>query len=107
MTVHVAHEEPGEVRSDGTRNDRANPPRKSGRYGPPIGWLEHEVDEWVRSRTRAATGSRVLPPQPPPAHPVILRDREVEQRTGLNRVQRWRLEQKGKFPRRVHLDSAV
>jgi prophage regulatory protein len=33
----------------------------------------------------------------------MLREREVRQITGLSRVTRWRLEQRGEFPRKVRL----
>lgn len=78
-----------------------------GRYGRPIGWLEHEIDQWVRERIRAATGRPALPPAPPP-HPRIIREKEVQARTSLSRVHRWRLEQMEppRFPRRIYLDGA-
>jgi predicted DNA-binding transcriptional regulator AlpA len=74
-----------------------------GRYGQPIGWFEHEIDGWVHSRIRAATGQPALPPPPPPDHPRILKEAEVLRRTGISRVHRWRLEQVDKFPARIYL----
>jgi predicted DNA-binding transcriptional regulator AlpA len=85
-----------------TEEDTAAP----GRYGRPIGWLEHEIDKWVHDRIRAATGQPAMPPRPPPEHPRIIREKEVHNRTGLSRVHRWRLEQCGRFPRRIYLDDA-
>jgi predicted DNA-binding transcriptional regulator AlpA len=78
-----------------------------GRFGRPIGWLEHEIDRWDGDRIRAATGRPALSPPEPPAHPTILREKEVLRRTGLSRVHRWRLEQMEppKFPRRIYLDD--
>jgi predicted DNA-binding transcriptional regulator AlpA len=89
------------------RNDHDTAAR--GSYGRPIGWLEHEIDAWVHDRIRAATGQPALPKPPPPAHPVILREKEVKRRTSLSRVHRWRLEQMEppKFPRRVYLDDGL
>jgi predicted DNA-binding transcriptional regulator AlpA len=78
-----------------------------GRFGRPIGWVEHEIDQWVYGRIRAGSGQPAMPPTPPPKHPRILREKEVLARTGLSRVHRWRLEQMDppKFPRRIYLDD--
>jgi prophage regulatory protein len=35
----------------------------------------------------------------------LMRDAEVKAKTTLSRAQRWRLEQKGKFPKRVELSG--
>jgi predicted DNA-binding transcriptional regulator AlpA len=78
-----------------------------GRYGRPIAWVEHEIDLWVHNRIRAATGHPALPQPSPSPHPRLIREKEVQRRTGLSRVHRWRLEQMDppKFPRRVYLDD--
>ena len=73
-------------------------------YGEPVGWLEHEIDEWIFTRLRRGGGSARPVPEPP-AHFVILREKEVHRRTGLSRVHRWRLESEGRFPRRVQLSD--
>jgi prophage regulatory protein len=39
-------------------------------------------------------------------HPVrLIREREILERTGLSRTQRWRLEREGRFPTRVQLSD--
>jgi predicted DNA-binding transcriptional regulator AlpA len=87
-------------------NDRDDTPAR-GAFGRPIGWIEQEIDWWIHNRIRAATGRPALPPPEPPAHPVILREKEVQRRTSLSRVHRWRLEKKEppEFPRRIYLDD--
>jgi predicted DNA-binding transcriptional regulator AlpA len=82
-------------------NDRETATR--GRFGRPIGWVETEIDWFVLNSIRIARGQPPLPPPEPPPHPVILREKEVHRRTGISRVMRWKLEQTGRFPARVHL----
>jgi predicted DNA-binding transcriptional regulator AlpA len=76
-----------------------------GRFGRPIGWIEQEIDHYVLNMIRVARGLPRLPPPELPAHPSILREKEVDRRTGIGRVQRWRLEKAGRFPKRVFLDG--
>ena len=75
-----------------------------GRFGDgsAVGFLEHEVDAWVRSRIRAG-GGPAMPPLPVPDHPTIISVREVCRRVGYSRIHVWRLERQNRFPRRVRL----
>jgi predicted DNA-binding transcriptional regulator AlpA len=86
-------------------SDVTTEPRQ-GRFGPPVGWFKHEVANWVRSRLREATGAPAMDPIPEPEVPEIIREKECERLTGLGRVHRWKLEQRGQFPRRVRLHNA-
>ena len=70
---------------------------RSGVYGGShVRFLEHEVTNWIRGKI----GGQLLAD---PEHPRLITVRETEQRTGLSRVHRWRLEKQGRFPRRVRL----
>ena len=72
-------------------------------FGPPIGWYRHEIANWVRGRLREATGEPAMEPLPEPEFPEIIREKEVERITGLGRVHRYKLEQRGLFPKHVRL----
>ena len=81
---------------------REIPRRKTGVFGGSrIGFLEHEVDSWIKERIRAQSGISAIKPEPAPEHPTILSMREVERRIGVSRVCIWRWERNGKFPARV------
>lgn len=70
--------------------------RRRGRFGPPYGWLEHEIANWIRARA----GLELIPV---PAVPRILRDPDVEELTRLCRSARFKMEKAGRFPKRVIL----
>jgi predicted DNA-binding transcriptional regulator AlpA len=84
-------------------SDKHNP----GVYGGSrVGFLEHEVDNWIRRRPRVSTGLPVAEPVPPPLHLTIIPPKEAARRTGFTRVHLWRLEKMGRFPSRVRLIDA-
>jgi hypothetical protein len=60
--------------------------------------MEQQVDAWIHARIK---GEEWVPPEDVPEHPVLIRRKEVERRTGFSHVHIWRLEKIGKFPRRV------
>jgi len=68
-----------------------------------VGYFEHEVSNWIRGRVRQSTGEPAAPPLPMPDTPRIITVREAQQRTGLSRMQLWRLEKRGQFPQRVRM----
>jgi predicted DNA-binding transcriptional regulator AlpA len=74
--------------------------------GSRVGYLEHEVEGFIRSRLRAAGGAAAAP-LPPPAHTRIISVKETERRVGFSRVHLWRLEKDGKFPGRVRLNEGA
>lgn len=74
--------------------------------GSRVGFLEHEVENWIRQRVRVANGEPVATPVPAPEYLRIIPVKEVERRVGFSRVHIWRLERKGKFPSRVRLIDA-
>jgi predicted DNA-binding transcriptional regulator AlpA len=81
--------------------------RNPGTYGGSrVGFLEHEVENWIRQRVRFNSGEPVAPPQPAPEYLRIIPVKEVERRVGFSRVHIWRLERQGKFPERVRLIAA-
>jgi predicted DNA-binding transcriptional regulator AlpA len=84
-----------------------NQVKRNGRFGgvSAVRYFEHEVDHWIKSRIRSNTGRPAAPPPQMPAHPRLIRKKEVENRVGISGVHIWRLEQKGAFPARVLLDS--
>ena len=63
-------------------------------------WQEHEIDHWIHERVRGLASAE---PAEEPAHPRLIPQREVLKRTGLSRVTVWRWEQRGLFPKRVHV----
>jgi predicted DNA-binding transcriptional regulator AlpA len=79
--------------------------RIDGRFGAPVGWLEHEVIAWVHNRVRANTRMPALPPPPIPAEPKIIRWPKVHELTSLERWTAWDLERRGIFPNRVLLTA--
>jgi predicted DNA-binding transcriptional regulator AlpA len=79
----------------------------SGTYGGNrVGFLEHEVENWIRKRVRVSTGEPAGEPIPPPPHLTIIPPKEAARRVGFTRVHLWRLEKQGKFPSRVRLIDA-
>jgi predicted DNA-binding transcriptional regulator AlpA len=72
--------------------------------GSSVGFFEHEVANWIRSRLRAGAGP-AMPPLPTPDCPTIISVAEVCRRTGFSRIHVWRLEQQGRFPRRIRLEA--
>jgi predicted DNA-binding transcriptional regulator AlpA len=75
--------------------------------GSRVGFLEHEIANWIRARVRADTGEPVGTPLPEPENLRIISVNETASRVGFSRVQIWRLEKQGRFPRRVRvLDAA-
>jgi predicted DNA-binding transcriptional regulator AlpA len=74
--------------------------------GSRVGYIEHEVENFIRSRIRAAGGATAAP-LPPPASMRIISVKEAERRVGFSRVHLWRLEKIGKFPGRVRLNDGV
>ena len=74
--------------------------------GSRVGFLEHEVENWIRQRVRVAGGQAVAEQVPPPDFLRIIPVKEVERRVGFSRVHIWRLEKAGKFPSRVRLIDA-
>jgi predicted DNA-binding transcriptional regulator AlpA len=84
----------------------SKPPPRGSRIAQPIGWLEAEIDHYLQNAVRVSRGLEPLPPPPPPGPDdkvTLLREREVHRRNGIGRVMRWKLEAKGRFPRRVKL----
>jgi predicted DNA-binding transcriptional regulator AlpA len=76
----------------------------SGVYGGSrVGYLEHEVENWLRERVRVASGQPVAAPMPPPDFLKVITVKEVERRVGVSRVCLWRWERDGKFPSRIKL----
>lgn len=71
--------------------------------GSRIGFLDHEVENWIRQRVRVNSGEVVAAPVAVPDPLCLIPVREVERRTGFTRVHIWRLEKQGKFPSRVRL----
>ena len=83
-----------------------NKASRAGVYGGSrVGYFEHEVSNWLRTRVRANTGEAAAEALPMPEHPRIISVREAEERTGFSRVHLWRLEQAGRFPQRVRLSE--
>jgi predicted DNA-binding transcriptional regulator AlpA len=81
---------------------RNNQPATSGSFGgSSVRYIEHEIQNWIRSRLRL--GGPLGAPLPPPEVIKLITVRQVVEMTGLSRVQLWRLEQQDKFPRRVRL----
>jgi predicted DNA-binding transcriptional regulator AlpA len=79
-------------------------PKRSHRgFGAPVGWIEHEIDNWVHTRVRSGTKMPALPPPQVPERVNLIRFPEVQRRTGLGRATIWDLERRGKFPKRVEL----
>jgi predicted DNA-binding transcriptional regulator AlpA len=74
--------------------------------GSRVGFLEHEVENWIRQRVRVADGEPVAAPVPAPEYLRIIPVKEVVRRVGFTRVHLWRLEKLGKFPGRVRLIDA-
>ncbi len=74
--------------------------------GSRVGFLEHEVENWILQRVRVAGGEPVGEPVPAPEYLRIIPVKEVERRVGFSRVHLWRLERQGKFPSRVRLIDA-
>jgi predicted DNA-binding transcriptional regulator AlpA len=74
--------------------------------GSRVGFLEHEVENWIRQRVRVNSGEPVAEPVPAPECMRIIPVKEVERRVGFSRVHLWRLERAGKFPSRVKLIDA-
>jgi predicted DNA-binding transcriptional regulator AlpA len=72
--------------------------------GSRVGYIEHEVENFIRSRLRAAGGAAGAP-MPPPVHMRIISVKETERRVGFSRVHLWRLEKSGRFPSRVRLND--
>jgi predicted DNA-binding transcriptional regulator AlpA len=75
--------------------------------GSRVGFLEHEVENWIRRRVRVTSADQVAAPVPVPEHLRIIPVKEAERRTGFSRVHLWRLEKQGKFPSRVRLIEAT
>jgi predicted DNA-binding transcriptional regulator AlpA len=75
--------------------------------GSRVGYVEFEVEQWLRQRVRVASG-RPLAADPPPEPPYlrIISVGEACRRTGLSRMSLWRLEQQQRFPERVRLVDA-
>jgi predicted DNA-binding transcriptional regulator AlpA len=78
---------------------------RKGRFGEPVAWYEHEVENWVHGRVRAGSKMPALPPPQVPNQVNLIRFDEVHKRTGLKRWTVWDLERRGLFPRRVLLHS--
>jgi predicted DNA-binding transcriptional regulator AlpA len=72
-----------------------------------VAYLEHEVENWIRSRVRADTGERVAAPvtSPPLEQMRFITVAETVRRIGFTREHLWRLEKAGKFPRRVRVGT--
>jgi predicted DNA-binding transcriptional regulator AlpA len=84
-------------------SDKYNP----GVYGGSrVGFLEHEVENWIRQRVRVSNGEAVAEPVPPPPFMTIIPPKEAARRVGFTRVHVWRLEKNGRFPGRVRLIDA-
>jgi predicted DNA-binding transcriptional regulator AlpA len=80
----------------------------SGVYGGSrVGYLEHEVENWLRERVRVASGQPVAAPMPPPDFLKVITVKEVERRVGVSRVCLWRWERDGRFPSRIRLTDPV
>jgi predicted DNA-binding transcriptional regulator AlpA len=75
--------------------------------GGRVGFYEHEVSSWIRSRLRVNTGEPAASPLAMPDNPRIISVREAEERTGFSRVHLWRLERDGLFPARVRLSHPL
>jgi hypothetical protein len=67
-------------------------------YGGRVGYLENLVENYIRERAG-------LPLAPEPAHHRIISVKEAQARTGMSRVQLWRLEADGRFPKRIQLTN--
>jgi len=74
--------------------------------GSRVGYVEAEVDRWLRERVRAASGRPIAEQAPEPTHISIITVKEVQRRTGLSRMTLWRMERDGRFPERVRLVTA-
>jgi predicted DNA-binding transcriptional regulator AlpA len=72
-----------------------------GAFGPPCGWIEGQVAQWIKDRIRG--GASMAPTLADTEPTRLIRWAEVHKRTGLSRTAVWRLERDGKFPRRVRL----
>jgi predicted DNA-binding transcriptional regulator AlpA len=72
-----------------------------------VRYFKHEVSNWIRTRVRVDSGEPAAAPLPMPETPELISMREVEQLIGFSRVHLWRLEQAGKFPRRIRLSDDV
>ena len=51
--------------------------------GSRVGYLEHEIENWLRSRVRVGSGQPVLPPIEPPKYLRIIPIKEVARRVGV------------------------
>ena len=74
--------------------------------GSRVGFLEYEVENWLRERVRVSSGQQVGAPMPAPDFLKIITVKEVERRVGVSRVCLWRWERDGKFPSRIRLMDA-
>jgi predicted DNA-binding transcriptional regulator AlpA len=74
--------------------------------GSRVGFIEHEIDSWIRRRVRVSNGEPVAEPVPASEFLRIISVQEVVRRVGFSRVHIWRLEKQGKFPSRVRLIDA-
>jgi predicted DNA-binding transcriptional regulator AlpA len=70
-----------------------------GRAAWAVGWIEEDVNAWIRSRIRGVPWVQ----GPMPRYPTIIRKQELLRRVGLSHVRIWQLEKEGKFPKRVRL----
>ena len=76
--------------------------------GTRVGFIEHEVENWIRSRIRVNSGQPAAAPVEPPPYSTIISIKEATRRIGCSRVHIWSLEKKGLFPQRVRLiDSGL
>ena len=66
-----------------------------------VGWIEQEVDDWLHCQIRG----KAWMPGEPPKHPVLIRKAELLRRVPLSSVTIWKMEQQGRFPKRVRLTA--
>ena len=66
----------------------------------PCVWIEQQVDDWVRAKIKRQPWIAVEPDKP-----NFVRKEAVMRRVGLSNMHIWRLEQRGEFPKRMHLEN--
>lgn len=73
--------------------------------GGRVGYIEAEIEAWIRARVRVHSGDRVGPPVAEPTPLAIISVAEAARRVGMSRVHLWRMEHEGRFPARIRLTA--